>query len=176
MDEIGSKTLPGPGVGRPPGVLQLGLRGKLAAEVEWKSPPMSMDPILLGDMENPLPILFIIWLLLFPAPAAGPFPGPGNRAPIGFMSVPALDPGPATGPGPAPAGPVGPEELLGPVGPVGPVGPAGPPDWRGEAPGNLFTLSGPLGVVGPLHMLGVLGDGTGNLESIDGVLGPPCAF
>ena len=85
MEDMGSNTLPGPDAGRPPGVLELGLRGRLAAVGLWKSPAMSIVPILPGDMENPLPIFPIIWLLLlFPA---GAIVGPGKRVPMGAMSA-----------------------------------------------------------------------------------------
>lgn len=136
---MGSNTLPGPDTGRPPGVLQLGLRGKLAAVGLWKSPAMSIDAILPGDIENPLLILPIIWLL-FPDAGVGPPTGPGNRAPMGVISLP----GPPVPPDCRGEAPGNRGMLSAPLGVVGPLHMLG---VLGDGTGNLESIEG---VFGPL--------------------------
>lgn len=135
MEEMGSNTLPGPDAGRPLGVLELGLRGRLAAVGLWKSPPMSMAPILPGDMENPLPIFPIIWLLApFPAPV---IVGPGKRAPMVAMSAAGVLPLLACS-GEAPG-------KRGTSGPLGVVGALHMLGVFGDGTGNLPSIEGVLG-------------------------------
>ena len=142
MEDMGSNTLPGPDTGRPPGVLELGLRGRLAAVGLWKSPAMSMVPILPGDMENPLPILPIIWLLLvFPAAA---IVGPGKRVPMGAMSVGVLAQLPCRGEAPGKRGTSGPLGVVGPLHMLGVLG---------DGTGNLPSMEG---VLGPPWLVAVL--------------------
>lgn len=136
MEEMGSNTLPGPEAGRPPGVLQLGLRGRLAAVGLWKSPAMSIDVILPGDRENPLLILLIIWLLLFPDDCRGPPTGPGNLVPIGVMSPGPIAPPDCRGEAPGNRG------MSGPLGVVGPLHMLG---VLGDGTGNLESIDGVLG-------------------------------
>lgn len=127
--------MPGPDAGRPPGVLELGLRGRLAAVGLWKSPPMSMVPILPGDMENPLPILPIIWLLL--AVPVGAIVGPGKRAPTAAMSAVGVLPLLACS-GEAPG-------KRGTSGPLGVVGALHMLGVFGDGTGNLPSMEGVLG-------------------------------
>lgn len=102
-----------------------------------------MAPIFPGDMENPLPILPIIWLL--PPFPVGVIVGPGKRAPIGAMSAAGVLPLlPCSGEAPG---------KRWTSGPLGVVGALHMPGVFGDGTGNLPSIEG---VLGPPWLVAVL--------------------